>query len=411
MNDLVNVKRRDLESFSLQAILRFPELIDETNIQREAFNDVVNRECYNAVTKIDKNYRASDNSVPLAEVAIIAGLDIQVLANKYRTAFSETNREQAKAWVERLVEIFAGERFEAEMKESFKLSGVEKINSGIEVVERYKSLGVGQSLSTYRDIVVEHCAEFVNRDGGQVGISTGMPALDNLVRGFVGGELTMLVAAGGVGKSTLAAQLLFTIARQPNAAPSLLVSGEMGPLQLAERYIHSESRVPLSGKLSAADVRAVGELAADSRMLYNIYCDTRPSVSPSQVRTSVNKILAEFGSIGIVVIDHLRHLKAGGGEDDFSQASRAVQAAKLLAREIPVPVLMLTHLNRRTDSAEPGLDNIRASGLIGEEADNVIFIWRQDGSPLTNARVAKSRMGRQGKFQMTFDFYTQSYSS
>src|SRR5579864_2938081 len=169
----LNVKRSDLESYALQAVIRFPELKDETSIQRENFNDVVNRECFTAICAIDKDYRANDGSIPISEIAIRIGLAIDVLANRFRTAFSDNNREQAKAWVERLVEIFAGERFEAEMKESFKLQGSDRISSGIAVVEKFKQLGVGQGIKTYKDIVSDYCDSFARLRDGRPGISTG----------------------------------------------------------------------------------------------------------------------------------------------------------------------------------------------------------------------------------------------
>jgi replicative DNA helicase len=186
--------------------------------------------------------------------------------------------------------------------------------------------------------------------------------------------------------------------------------------QLGERAAHAETSTPLSEDLT--DVRALSEAEvrmAGSEVYRRMLLDARPRMTPERVLGVSRAEIAKHGALGLLVVDHLRHLEASPSPKEYEQVSASVAAAKRIAKDAPAPVLLLTHLSRerkemRGPDAEPTLEMIRGSGRIEDDADNVLAIWRAEGRP-TFLRVLKSRQGGvRPKIELTYSCFSQSYA-
>ena len=247
------------------------------------------------------------------------------------------------------------------------------------------------------------------------GIQTGFRRFDRLTNGLHGGELIVLAARPGVGKSALAMNIVEHVAKQGKTVA--VFSLEMSNQQLIERLLSSMSTVPLeyikSGQLPGGTsdltkLRVAQETICSSMRLYgNDYANIKPSEIASQCR----RLKAQQG-LDLVVIDYIQLMSDGsksrsdGRQQEVAAISRAL---KLLAKELNVPVIALSQLKRDAEirnikgkdgssgGGEPVLSDLRESGAIEQDADIVLFIHKetdgQGGTPKYSLIIAKHRNG------------------
>jgi replicative DNA helicase len=233
-----------------------------------------------------------------------------------------------------------------------------------------------------------------------VGLSTGSPQLDRYSM-FQPGKLVILGARPAMGKSGLALNLAEHVARNEKK-PVLFYSLEMEPVDLVERALiaHAESQTALD-KLS----EAVQQFPSNLKII------DRPSLTITALRSSILKNKLEMGEIGLVVVDYLQLMKGSGGNrnEEVSGLSRGL---KLLAREFKVPILALAQLSRKLEERQdkrPINSDLRDSGAIEQDADSIVFIYRDDyynqqsDKPNTaEIIVGKNRKGKTGAFDLFF---------
>ena len=249
------------------------------------------------------------------------------------------------------------------------------------------------------------------------GIQTGIRRLDRITNGLHGGELIVIAARPGVGKSALSMNIVEHVAKQGKTVA--VFSLEMSNQQLIERLLSSMSTVPLeyikSGQLpgGASDLtklRVAQETICSSMRLYgNDYANIKPSEIASQCR----RLKAQHG-LDLVVIDYIQLMSGGdksrsdGRQQEVAAISRAL---KLLAKELNVPVIALSQLKRdaeirnikgkdgSTGGSEPVLSDLRESGAIEQDADIVMFIHKESdggGNTKYSLIIAKHRNGETG---------------
>jgi replicative DNA helicase len=246
------------------------------------------------------------------------------------------------------------------------------------------------------------------RSLGEVdGVGSGLPDLDDLTGGFRPGSLTILAARPSAGKSALALNICEHAALSQKIHP-LLFSLEMGRAELGERLIQSRSRID-GHKLRAADLLSreewvrvewvERELSAATFLI-----DDSAQRNPAQLSAIARRAKSRHG-IGLIVIDYLQLLESGDGPDRESrqeQVARISRRLKGIARELDVPVIALSQLNRLVEQREdhrPRLSDLRDSGAIEADADLVILLHRPDyydptdRPGLAEAIVAKNRNG------------------
>lgn len=296
-------------------------------------------------------------------------------------------------------------------------------------------------ISEVADETLQRISTNINssRQGGSgvTGVSTGFTELDKLTGGFHEGELIILAARPGMGKTTLAMNIAENVFLGPRVdKPVLVFSLEMPAWQLVMRMLSALSDVKLeslnSGKVTAEDMRNLGQAVA---LLRNqdrgsmLYIDDQTGISPSDVRVRARKILKEHGGLSLIVIDYLQHMSIPGyGTDKLQEVSEISRSLKQIAMDLKVPVVALAQLSRSPEKRpdkRPMNSDLRDSGAIEQDADLIMFIYRDDyyhkdskDRGLSEIIISKQRNGPTGDFKLVFENeysrfanYNQNYDS
>ncbi len=258
--------------------------------------------------------------------------------------------------------------------------------------------------------------EELHRNKGSLrGVRTGYRDLDNMTAGLQRSDLIILAARPAMGKTTLVTNLAYnvaTIAKQP----VLFFSLEMSKEQLVDRMLADASGVDAwnirTGNLSDDDFsklsEAMGEMAEAP-----IYIDDTPGLSVLEMRTKARRAAHER-PLGLVIVDYLQLMQAAGRSDGnrVQEVSEISRGLKLIARELNVPVIALSQLSRSVESRSPQipqLADLRESGSIEQDADIVMFIYREayynpetERENITDLIIAKHRNGPTGKVELYF---------
>ena len=243
------------------------------------------------------------------------------------------------------------------------------------------------SYSSIKDILVstfDELEKLFNQKGKISGITTGFSGIDRMTSGLHNSDLLILAARPAMGKSAFAINIATSVAK--SGVPVAIFNLEMSKEQVVNRILSSEAMVD-SNKLRTGqlDDNDWMKLASTSGILSDtpIYIDDTPGISIMEIRTKCRKLKMEK-DIGLVVIDYLQLITASGKknssrEQEISEISRSL---KILAKELNIPVIALSQLSRsaekRQDDKRPMLSDLRESGAIEQDADIVMFIYRED---------------------------------
>ncbi|MDX2026839.1 replicative DNA helicase [Microcella sp.] len=243
------------------------------------------------------------------------------------------------------------------------------------------------------------------RDGSMTGVPTGFADLDELTNGLHGGQLILVAARPALGKSTLALDFARG-ASIKNNLPTIIFSLEMGRSEIAMRLLSAESSVPLQAmRKGTIDSREWTTIAATRGRINDapLYIDDSPNMTLVEIRAKCRRLKQKVG-LKMVIIDYLQLMTSGkrveSRQQEVSEFSRAL---KLMAKELQVPVVALSQLNRgpeqRADKM-PALSDLRESGSLEQDADMVILLHRDSAYEKESARpgeadliVAKHRNG------------------
>lgn len=267
-----------------------------------------------------------------------------------------------------------------------------------------------------KDVLVESFTkleELYNRKQHITGVPSGFTDLDYRTAGFHGSELILIAARPAMGKTAFALNIATNAAVKANV-PVAVFSLEMSKDQLVNRILCSEAMVDSNkvrtGKLEEDDwtklASSIGPLSES-----NIYIDDTPGISITEIRAKCRKLKLEK-NIGMVVIDYLQLIqgsnkRVGSREQEISEISRSL---KILAKELDVPVIALSQLSRAAEQRpdhRPMLSDLRESGAIEQDADIVMFLYRDDYyNPDTERKgiaeviIAKHRGGSTGTVEL-----------
>ncbi len=253
--------------------------------------------------------------------------------------------------------------------------------------------------------------ELHKRGAGLRGIPTGFPDLDNMLSGMQPANLLILAARPGQGKTAMAMNIAQHVAIK-NKTPIGIFSLEMSQEELVDRLLVGQADVDAwrlkTGRLTENDFtklsEAMGQLADAP-----IFIDDTPGITIAEMRTKARRLQLEHG-IGMIVVDYLQLVNPGKSlESRVQEVSMVSQSLKNLARELKVPVLTLSQLNRGVEhrgEKKPQLADLRESGAIEQDADVVFFIYRpEDEIGTTMAAkllIAKHRNGPTGEIDLLF---------
>ena len=244
-----------------------------------------------------------------------------------------------------------------------------------------------QSYSPIKDILVDsftQLEELYNRKQHITGVPSGFTELDYKTAGFHGSDLVLIAARPAMGKSAFALNIATNAAVRANV-PVVIFSLEMSKEQMVNRILCSEAMVDSNkvrtGKLEEDDwTKLAGSIGPLSDA--EIYIDDTPGISVTEIRAKCRKLKIEK-NIGMVVIDYLQLVQGsnrrnGSREQEISEISRSL---KILAKELNVPVIALSQLSRAVEQRpehRPMLSDLRESGAIEQDADIVMFLYRDD---------------------------------
>ena len=221
---------------------------------------------------------------------------------------------------------------------------------------------------------------------GPTGVKTGFDDIDKKTSGLEAGELVVIAGRPSMGKTSLALNIVQNIVfgTKPHL-PAVIFSMEMSARQIAMRFFSSLGHISQfrvrTGKLSDEDWTL---LSHAMRLLKDapIFIDDTSSLSPFDIHAKVRRVKREHGPLGVVMVDYLQLMQISGSKEnrtaEISQISRAM---KTLAREMEVPVLALSQLNRAVESRpdkRPMMSDLRESGAIEQDADLIMMIYRED---------------------------------
>ncbi|MGI6878976.1 replicative DNA helicase [Microbacterium sp. gxy059] len=290
---------------------------------------------------------------------------------------------QERALLRRLVD--AGTRI-AQMGYNGEGEAVELVNqaqaeiygvTGQEQSEDYVPLEVAVSAA------VEEIEMAKGRDGEMTGVPTGFTELDKLTNGLHGGQMIVVAARPAMGKSTLALDFARSAAIKHDA-PAIFFSLEMGKTEIAMRLLSAEGQIPLQhlrkGDLDSRDWTTL----AKTRGRINdapLYVDDSPNMTLVEIRAKCRRLKQRVG-LKMIIIDYLQLMTSGkrveSRQQEVSEFSRAL---KLMAKELQVPVIALSQLNRGPEQRQdkrPMVSDLRESGSIEQDADMVILLHRDE---------------------------------
>lgn len=274
---------------------------------------------------------------------------------------------------------------------------------------------VQQSEQSIEDIMADLFDEMQNntgKDASELGVQTGFATLDNLFQGLRPGQMVVIGARPGVGKTSFALSMAYNAA--VSGATVALFSLEMSKIEIAQRLLASESKVDLQ-TIRSSNIRneqwpSILE-AAERISRLKIIVDDTPGTTVTEIRAKARRMLNKAEK-GIVVIDYIQLLsppanRIGRTDNRATEVSEMSRGIKIMAKDLKAPVIALSQLNRTLENRNgkrPQLSDLRESGSIEQDADIVLLLDRslsdeeaaRDDRPdkdFTNVIVAKNRAG------------------
>jgi replicative DNA helicase len=273
---------------------------------------------------------------------------------------------------------------------------------------------VGGSISAMEDVLVEVFEMIENR--GQRGLETGYFDLDDMMNGLQNGEMIIVAARPSMGKTAFAMNIIEHIAAD-SRLPCAVFSLEMSKQQLAQRMLCSRGQIDAhklrKGMLQSHEyahlANVVGELAKAP-----IWVDDSPGLTPLELRAKARRLKLQH-DIKCVMIDYMQLMDNPGPESRQQQISEISRGVKAVARELNIPVICLSQLNRQSegrDGHRPRMSDLRESGSIEQDADVIALLHREDyyrmSEPdfqpdnIAEVIIAKQRNGPTGTVKLTF---------
>src|SRR6476661_3641995 len=282
---------------------------------------------------------------------------------------------------------------------------------------------VGGAMTPMEDVLVEVFETIESR--GQRGLETGFFELDDMTNGLQNGEMIIIAARPSMGKTAMAMNMIEHIAAD-SVLPCAVFSLEMSKQQLAQRMLCSRGQIDAhklrKGLLQAHEYQhlanVVGELAKAP-----IWVEDTPGLTPLDLRAKARRLKAQH-DIKCIMIDYMQLMDNPGPDSRQQQISEISRGIKAVARELSIPVLALSQLNRQSegrDGHRPRMSDLRESGSIEQDADVIMLLHLEDyyrmSEPdfipdnIAEVIIAKQRNGPTGTVKLTFDNKTTSFKN
>lgn len=307
---------------------------------------------------------------------------------------------------------------------------VANVESDTLAITRARNVGEFKTTKEVIDVLKEKLFNTSRAEGNVTGVTSGFTDIDNITHGFQSGDLVILAARPSMGKTALALNFLVNAAIKQNVTVAMF-SVEMPAEQLMQRMLSSLSGVngdKIRGlNLNDKDWTKI-DVAANQLSKAKIYVDDTSSIKLGDLVVKARKLKSLHDDLSLIVVDYLQIVKGSdrarkeGRQQEVTEISRTL---KELARELKVPVIALSQLSRdseKRDNKRPMLSDLRESGAIEQDADLVMFIYREDyfdnqkgakkeedkkeanqgGSGIAEVSISKHRNGATGVVQLVF---------
>ena len=291
---------------------------------------------------------------------------------------------------------------------------LEAAEQKIYAIRRGRSAQDMERIGPVLQSVVDRLAELSAAGGAaQPGLPIGFSAIDDKTAGFGDSDLVLLAARPGMGKTSLALNIALNVAKSTQKAVAVF-SLEMSKEQLVTRVLSNESRVEsqklLTGNLSEQDWDRISDATVTLSPL-DIRIDDNPLLTVADMNAKCRRI----DGLALIVIDYLQLMTSAGGKSRNAESRQQMvsdmsRMLKIMAKELGVPVLCLSQLSRANEKREdkrPMLSDLRDSGAIEQDADIVMFIYRDDyykedseARNIAECIIAKNRHGSTGKVNL-----------
>lgn len=283
------------------------------------------------------------------------------------------------------------------------------------IAEQGARVGGPANIKDYLARTMERIDALFQSGDAITGIPTGYHDLDEMTSGLQASDLVIVAGRPSMGKTMLAMNIAEQVAIK-SQLPVLVFSMEMPGESLVMRLLSSLCRIDQlrirTGKLEDEDWPRISSTVS---MLSEapLFIDDSPALSPAEVRARARRVAKEQGQLGLIVVDYLQLMQVPGfNENRTAEISEISRSLKSLAKELKVPVIALSQLNRSLEQRadkRPVMSDLRESGAIEQDADLIVFIYRDEvyneGSPdkgTAEIIIAKQRNGPIGKLRLTF---------
>ena len=273
-----------------------------------------------------------------------------------------------------------------------------------------------QAMDTLVVDLLDRVQEMADNPNDITGVPTGFYDLDRMTAGLQAGDMVVLAARPSMGKTAFAINIAEHVALN-EGLPVAVFSMEMGASQLAIRIVGSIGRIDQSrlrtGKLTADEWPRLTESIEKLRNV-SLHIDETPGLTPSELRANARRLARQCGKLGLIVVDYLQLMSGStsDGENRATEIGEISRGLKMLAKELQCPVMALSQLNRsveqRTDK-RPMMSDLRESGAIEQDADVIMFIYRDDyynkdskEPGVAEVIIGKQRNGPTGTVKLAF---------
>jgi len=274
-----------------------------------------------------------------------------------------------------------------------------------------------QSMETLVVDLMDRVQEMADNPNDITGVPTGFYDLDRMTSGLQAGDLVVLAARPSMGKTAFAINIAEHVALN-EGLPVAVFSMEMGAAQLAVRVVGSIGRIDQghlrTGKLTDEEWPRLTD-AIERLRTVSLHIDETAGLTSSELRANARRLARKCGKLGLIVVDYLQLMtgsSGGDGENRATELGEISRGLKMLAKELQCPVIALSQLNRgveqRTDK-RPMMSDLRESGAIEQDADIIMFIYRDDyynkdskDPGVAEIIIGKQRNGPTGAVRLTF---------
>ena len=274
-----------------------------------------------------------------------------------------------------------------------------------------------QSMDTLVVTLLDRVQEMADNPNDVTGVPTGFYDLDRMTAGFQAGDLIVLAARPSMGKTALAINIAEHVALN-EGLPVAVFSMEMGAAQLAVRIVGSIGRIDQghlrTGKLTDDEWPRLTEAIEKLRTI-SLHIDETAGLTSSELRASARRLSRQCGKLGLIVVDYLQLMSGSSndGENRATELGEISRGLKMLAKELQCPVIALSQLNRSVEQRpdkRPMMSDLRESGAIEQDADIIMFIYRDDYYTKEASKepgvaeiiIAKQRNGPTGVVKLAF---------